>query len=58
MRQGKVYQIGKDDYKKALKYGAQSIIGKHEGKIISADVEQAQDGTYWLSFICEVEYGK
>ena len=58
MKRGKVFQISKDDYQKALKEGVTSIIGAHEGEIISADVEQAQDGTYWLQFISEVKNGK
>ena len=58
MRQGFVYQISKEEYKKALAEGAHTLIGSHEGEIISADVEQAEDGTYWLQFIKEVENGK
>jgi len=57
MRQGKVFQISKEDYKKALEQGAKALIGAHEGEIITADVEQANDGTYWLSYIREVRNG-
>ena len=57
MRQGFVYQISKEEYKKALAEGAHTLIGSHMGEVISADVEQAEDGTYWLQFICEVSNG-
>ena len=55
MIKGMFYQISKEDYMRAIKSGAKSIIGSHERNIISADVEQAKDGTYWLSYIKEVE---
>ena len=58
MKQGFVYQISKDEYKKALREGAHTLIGNRKGELISADVEQAKDGPYWLQFICEVNNGK
>ena len=53
MRQGKFYQISKEEYKKAMEQGVMSIIGAHIHHVISADVEQAEDGTCWLSIIQE-----
>ena len=58
MTRGYFFQISKEEYKKAMVEGVQSIIGKHETNIVSADVEQAENGTYWLSFIREVKDGK
>ena len=54
MMNWKYYRISRDEYKRALENGATSIIGPHERNIISADVERAKDGTYWLSYIKEV----
>ena len=53
MRQSKVFRISKEEYKKAGKFGAESIIGKHEGKIFRANVMQLADGSCWLGYECD-----
>lgn len=54
MRQSKVFRISEEEYKKAGRRGAESIIGKHEGKILRAEVTQMDDRSCWLAY--EVEY--
>lgn len=53
MRQSKVFRISKEEYKKAGKFGAESIIGKHEKNVTNAEVIEMGDGSYWLSYESE-----
>ena len=53
MTQSKAFRISEREYKKALKNGAKSIIGKHE-KVITAEVKKLPDGSCWLAYECEV----
>ena len=55
MRQSKVIQISEAEFKKANKNGAMSIIGKHEGKILHAEVDRLEDGSCWLAYEREVK---
>lgn len=61
MKISKVFKIGENDYKKALKNGAKSIIGADytspysaaRTRILTAEVKDLGDGSYWLA--CEME---
>ena len=55
MRQTMVVQISEAEFKKAKKNGAMSIVGKHEGKILHAEVDRLEDGSCWLAYEREVE---